>query len=354
MTTAVAEQPKQEITNPAKKFRNVAASIAGSLLKDWVGPEKAAEATGRISAALAASAASAKNPSDFYACTPQSIAQCVAIAALTDIMPGTGTTALAYVVPQRPRKNEAPQLQFNFSHRGLNALARRTGQTMIAVPVGHTDKIEVDESGGVNVVERDIDNPPTTEKELRGVVVQIVEINRGTTIARGWVPWKLIQQRKKMSRSASSQYSPWSNWPVEMAMKTAMHYAIARGWCVIDDAAAARGLTQEQNYDLLTQQRPQLLTEPQRSKSDALAAELASNDGTTDAEDDQQSPATEDEPQDVVTMEQNLLADIERCEDIEEANRINNDIEGAKVAGDIDASQAKALKEKLEAKAETL
>lgn len=220
------------------------------MLRDWVGEERAKESTGRISAALAAAAASARDPSDFYDCTPQSIGQCVAIAALTSIMPGTGAAALAYVVPQRARKGEQPQLQFMFSHRGLNALARRTGQTMIPIPVGHSDEIDVDADGGVRIVNRDIDNPPMTENDLRGVVVVVKEIASGKTITRGWVPKKVIDARKAVSRSASSQYGPWANWPVEMAMKTAMHYAISRGWCVIDDASATRGVSEEHQQDL--------------------------------------------------------------------------------------------------------
>src|SRR3990167_6862887 len=59
------------------------------------------------------------------------------------------------------------------------------------------------------------------------------------------MPKSLIEKRRAMSRSWNGngqKYSPWHNWPVEMAIKTAMHYAIGRGWCVIDDTDAARAL----------------------------------------------------------------------------------------------------------------
>ena len=235
----------------AAQFRDQTTKIAHSLFADWVGEERAREGTGRIAVAVSASAAAARDPKDFYACTPQSIATCIAVAALTGIMPSTGASALAYLIPQPARSGEPPMLQYMLSHRGLNALARRCGQTMIAVPISHSDEIKVDEFGQFQVVSRDIDNPPTTENELRGVVVIVKQLETGLATATGWVPKKLIDQRKAVSRSASSKYSPWSGWYVEMAMKTAMHYAVSRGWCVIDDTEAVRALATDQAADVV-------------------------------------------------------------------------------------------------------
>lgn len=238
-----------QISTPTA-FRQQATTIAYSLLKDWVGEDRAKEATGRIAVAVAASAAAARDPKDFYACTPSSVATCIATAALTGIMPSTGSASLAYLVPQPPRSGEPPQLQYMLSHRGLNALARRCGQQMIAVPVSHSDDIQSDAFGMMQVVSRDIDNPPTTEQELRGVMVLVRELSSGQVIAQGWVPKKIIESRKSMSKSAKSQYSPWAKWYVEMAMKTAMHYAISRGWCVIDDTEAVRAIRSDADADL--------------------------------------------------------------------------------------------------------
>ena len=238
-------------TLTAAEYRTQSTKIAHSLLADWVGEERAREAAGRIAVAVSASAAAARNPKDFYDCTPQSIATCIAVSALTGIMPSTGAAALAYLIPQPARSGEPPMLQYMLSHRGLNALARRCGQTMIAVPISHSDEIKVDEFGQFQVVSRDIDNPPTTEEELRGVVVIVKQLETGLVTATGWVPKKLIDQRKAVSRSASSKYSPWAGWYVEMAMKTAMHYAVSRGWCVIDDTEAVRALQTDQAGDLI-------------------------------------------------------------------------------------------------------
>lgn len=285
MSTNIPTQNAPSTTSkpPARKFRELATQIAGSMLRDWVGEERAGEATGRISAALAASAAAARNPQDFYECTPQSIGQCIAVAALTEIMPGTGATALAYLIPRRPRKGEQPQLQFQFSHRGLNALARRSGQTMIAIPISFRDELQVNEDGDVRVTNRDIDHPPSSQKELRGVIIAVKEIANGNTIYRGWVPVSVINIRR--DKSDSYQFAlrndwakatdPWHCWPVEMSMKAAMHYAISRGWCVIDDAAATRALSAEQAQDLrIVSRDPVPGIEDQRSASDELASQL--------------------------------------------------------------------------------
>lgn len=247
MSAIAPSKPAQTPTrNVPREFRAQAQRIAGDLLTSWVGDDRAKEATGRIAAALSASAASARNPQDFYDCTPVSVATCIAVAALTGIMPGTGPAALAYVVPQRARKGEVPQLQYSLSHRGLNALARRCGQTMIAVPIGHDDQVIVDADGEAMVVSMDIDSPPLTWDDLRGVVVVVKQLATGVVVHRGWVPKKLIETRRNMSRSfsgSSPQYSPWTTWPIEMAIKTGLHYAVARGWCVIDDTESARALS---------------------------------------------------------------------------------------------------------------
>ena len=249
----MSELTKPTATSPAK-FRKQAENIATSLLTEWVGVERAKEATGRIAAALAASAASARNPQDFYDCTPPSVATVVALSALTGIMPSTGATALAYAIPRRARRGEEPQLQYQLSHRGINALARRCGQTVIAVPISNRDEVDVDDSGELVVLNRDFDNPPMSWDDLRGVQILVKELGSGRVTFSGFVPRAVIEPRRAMSDSWSNErarpYSPWTKWPVEMAMKTAMHYAVGRGWCVIDDTAANRALTADQESDL--------------------------------------------------------------------------------------------------------
>jgi recombinational DNA repair protein RecT len=260
MNKVIAKRPEDngQMTNakpaqvPARAFRDSCTKMAASLLSDWVGDARAKEAAGRVASALSCAASAARDPSDFYNSTPQSVGAVIAISALTGIMPSTGASALAYAVPRRARKGEAPQLQYMLSHRGLNALARRCGSMMIAVPISHDDSIRCSDDGEIEIVDRDIDNPPVSLQELRGVVVIVKDIKTGMVLTRGWVPMKLIEARKKLSLSAGSDYGPWNVWPVEMAMKTAMHYAVSRGWCVIDDNEAVRALSMDTESDVQT------------------------------------------------------------------------------------------------------
>lgn len=253
-------------------FQKTATASAGKLLSQWVGEDRAREATGRMNAALVAVTTAARNPADFFACTPESVANAVAIAALTGIMPGgNASTSLAYVVPRRPRQGEKPQLQYSLSHRGLNAVARRCGQTMIATPISKNDDIDVDEAGEITIFRRDLDNPPQTYDELRGVVVTIKEIATGNITSKNWVPKKLIDPRREMSQAGNK--GPWGKWPVEMAMKTAMKYAVSRGWCVIDDTEAMRAISADDDIiegEIVTQRRPRAI--------EAVAQELPGNE----------------------------------------------------------------------------
>ncbi len=344
--TTEAQTPAKTASNsPARQFRRMASQIAKSMLTDWVGEERAQEATGRISAALAASAASARNPQDFYACTVDSIGRCVAIAALTEIMPGVGSTALAYLIPRRPRKNEQPQLNYQLSHRGLNALARRTGQTMIAIPIGKNDSLQVEQDGDVRVIDRDIDNPPTSDADLRGVIVVIRELSSGNTIFRGFVPVSLINKRRDTSDSYkfalrtewARATDPWHVWYVEMAMKTAMHYAIGRGWCVIDDNAASKAMSVEQAQDVSVVRPAVIEVDASESKSERIADELeeralAGSDAVNDAPEMSHDESVAEPPGDAHN-EPESLPPSERYEELKvliDSKRVKNTLLEAK------------------------
>lgn len=302
MSTAIKEtaadrrkrEAKQQLIQDGKAFRQRATAMSMAVLTGWVGEERAREAAGRLSAALAASAASARNPSDFYACTPDSVARCVAVSALTGIMPSVGAGSLAYLIPRRPRKDEPPQLNYQLSHRGMNALAGRAQRTMVAIPLGPNDKIEIDDSGEVRVIDRDIDNPVDDIEDLRGIMLIVKNTETGVTLSRNFVAKKLILARRAMSDAFNAKNGPsgpWVDWPIEMAQKTAMHYAIGRGWCVIDDTEALRALTADIDGDLAASDMPVGLEHdepPQKTlevKIKSAAAEITgkSNIDATDA-----------------------------------------------------------------------
>ncbi len=277
---SIANKPENKQLSAPQEFRQRSTAIAGVLLRDWVGEERAREATGRIATALSASAAAAKNPQDFYDCTPQSIAKVIAISALTGIMVSTGQAALAYAIPRRPRKGEPPQLQYQLSHRGIAALAKRAKLTLVAYPISIRDTVEMDDNSEVIVTARDFDNPPQSEEELRGVMVLVKSFDTGICLARGFVAKSIINVRRQQSDSYrfaemqgkewAKESSPWHKWYVEMAMKTAMHYAINRGWCVIDDTEAVRALQADAEGDY----SPVIVDTENRSRTESLAERL--------------------------------------------------------------------------------
>lgn len=246
--------------NPQAEFRATVTRFSESILSEWVGPDRASEAIGRVSTAIAAATAASKKPQDIYGCTPASVATVVAISALTGIMPGTGAGALAYIVPRSVRSGEPKQLCYQLSHRGLCALAERNGTKIVPIPVSVTDRIDVTIDGEVRVEEIDLDNPPVTEEELRGVIVLVKDRTTGRVIFTGFVPKKLINARRAVSQDYkySGERSIWGTWYVEQAMKTAIHYAVGRGWAVIDDTAIQRALTLDVEADAVRQpERPQ-------------------------------------------------------------------------------------------------
>jgi hypothetical protein len=252
MSTAVTNSDnKQPVLTPARQFRATCTAIATSLLTDWVGEERAADAIGRVSIALSAAAASSKKPDEFYNCTKESIGSVVAISALTGIMVGTTRNALAYAIPRRARKGEPPILRYELSHRGIAALAKRCDQALIPIPISYKDDIGVDDGGEAVVKSRDIDNPPATMDDLRGVVVLVKDRTSGIVTFRGWVPKSVIELRRNQSDAYrfalandwARESDPWHKWPIEQSMKTAMHYAVSRGWCVIDDVESVRALS---------------------------------------------------------------------------------------------------------------
>lgn len=363
------EQKEQTPVPTAAQFRDKTAKTAMSLLVGWVGPDRAAEATGRIATAISTAAATSKKPEEFYRCDPRSVGAVVAMAALTGIMVGTGATALAYAIPRRARKGEEPQLTYQLSHRGINALASRADQMMIALPIGMQDQIEVDDSGEVIVKYRDIDNPPTCEEELRGIVLVVKRASSGSVIYRGYVAKTLINKRRDTSDSYiyaekpennwAKSNSTWHQWYVEMAQKTAMHYAIGRGWCIIDDTDAARALSADVEADVVSVDaihHERIESKPIGMK--ALTERLGiDEDAGQEAESDLQADAVIDasntsEQQQKSTLAEQFLAKINTSVTAKRLNEIKGEVMESALNGAEKSALSAEINDKLEVLAE--
>ena len=103
--------------HPAHQFRNVVESKANDFLQAMVGTENGAAAAGRVALAFRQAA---QTNDRLYSCEPASVAQAVALSAMTGLMPG-GPLPDVYLLPR------GRNLQWQVSHRGFAKLAARNG-----------------------------------------------------------------------------------------------------------------------------------------------------------------------------------------------------------------------------------
>lgn len=184
---------------------------------------KAAEAATRVALAFDAARSAAKDPGKFDHCDDESKALCVADALITGLMPG-GPNAEAWLIPR------GSKLTFMPSHRGLCKLAIQAGYVVSAVPVHQNDIIDIE----VGEVVRHVTDPrryPTSLDHLLGVIVRVKHADSGSVLGDYWCPHDVIETRRtaKDFRGRKMTGLTWDKWPVEMAMKTAIRWAMARG-----------------------------------------------------------------------------------------------------------------------------
>lgn len=205
---------------PQQAFANDIERRAWYELRRLLGEEKGREATARVAIAFRQAAAVAKNPADLYRCSPDSVAACVALSAATGLMPG-GPTPGVYLVPK------GGTLQWWITHRGLMEMAAKAGYIVRSRPVFHGEVFEYEEGATLHVrhvPDLDADHKPD---DLRGVLVQVYRAADMTRLDAIYVSRSDIEKRRKSSQMATS--GPWKDWYVEMALKTAVKYAAARG-----------------------------------------------------------------------------------------------------------------------------
>ena len=203
---------------PAKHqaaFADKVSQLANAFLAQLVGPERVEQASGRL--ALAIRQAAASNPK-LYDCSLQSVAECVAKSALTGLMPG-GVKSLVWLIPRGNR------LEWQVSARGLQALAERQGwRSLTARPVHVDDHYEVVMGTEERIDHRPSGNWPESMDKLKAMYVKGTHAS-GLVVCAD-VPIGVIMARRAVGQSGNV----WTKWPVEMAQKTAVGWAIARGY----------------------------------------------------------------------------------------------------------------------------
>jgi len=212
--------------------------MASAMLLDLVGEERATEAAARVGMAFAAAHRAARNPRDIERCSPESIASAVALSALTGLMPG-GALPSVWLVPR------SGELQWMISHRGLMTLCRRAGYQLSAVPVGQADHIVV-EYGEVTEHRAAVGEEPTGLDDLAGVIVSCRRLSDGAILGRYWLPASAICKRA----SARGAGPVWRSWPLEMASKTAIKWACARGFVPVESIELDHALSADTRAEM--------------------------------------------------------------------------------------------------------
>lgn len=213
---------------PAIRFRSIVEDKAAEFLNTTLGTASGQEAAGKVALAFR-SAAQANDR--LYACDPASVAQAIALSAMTGLMPG-GPLPDVYLLP---RKN---QLQWFVSHRGYLKLMSRTGTRIRSRFVLEGETFEVKEGLHPDIVHvPDLDLEPTWESlKAVYVVAHYPDGNCDFVVVRK----KDIEKRRNNSDAwrRNKNTSPWGQWPVEMALKTGIRYAISRGLVYLDEQSS--------------------------------------------------------------------------------------------------------------------
>ncbi len=221
---------KNEMTEvsetPAQKYRRTMEGMARDMLKQIVPAERLTEATGRVGLAFRTAALA---NSDLYTASPVSVATALAMSAISGLMPG-GPMPQAYILP---RKEHGVQVcQWMISWRGMKTLVERTGARIQVVPVFEGDLFRVTRGLHADIIHEPIEDPEWDYETLRAVYVIVTHKDGSHSFEV--MGKNAIEARRRVS--AAKNTGPWAAWPIEMAMKTVIRYAISRGIAAIDES----------------------------------------------------------------------------------------------------------------------
>jgi phage RecT family recombinase len=232
----------QQNTTAAANYNRAVQRHMGEVLESLVGPERCKEAAGRFT--LAFRVAAAKAP-QLREAPPAQVAEAVALCALTGLMPG-GPLPDCYLIPRKSKhpstgKWTVPGLQWMLSFRGLRKLVERTGVELEVVPVFRGEDFAV-RRGLDPTIEHVPDYMGEVERTWENLALVYVVARRGR---KSPTRFEVISKADIEARRNSSDAwkrggsSPWKDWPIEMALKTAVRYAVSRGLVPLDDIGTA-------------------------------------------------------------------------------------------------------------------
>lgn len=267
--------------SPQQKFSRDVLSLAQSHLCKIAGEERGKQLAAQF--AMTFDAAARRDPK-ILDCTRDSIAQALATSIFTGLQAG-GPAPECYLIPRSNRRQvdgqwqSVSELNWMISWRGMLTLAGRSGYGIRAVCVHMGDTLTND-GDALDLLSW---APPKlvmgdgerTMDTLRGVVVVAYDKKTREFCGWEWVPNTTIVARRNVSdayqrgisttttegygRSKTTREktaeeiergraSPWFQWPLEMALKTGIRYAISRALVPIDVTMAA-AMTREDEDD---------------------------------------------------------------------------------------------------------
>lgn len=162
-------------------------------------------------------------------CSGESVAYCIALSAITGLMPG-GSRPDVWIIP---RKNHGQtEANWQLSAVGAKRLAFMSGYQVEAILVHTADVFRVARSSDGDTFhhEPSIDDEPTWEN-LRAGVIRV-------TSPAGLVTWEILRKAEIEKRRKKAQTDAvWREWPLEMAKKTLYLYGASREMWPLSEAA---------------------------------------------------------------------------------------------------------------------
>jgi len=214
--------------HPAHQFRNVVEAKASDFLQAMVGTEEGAKAAGRVALAFRQAA---QTNDRLYGCDPVSVAQAVALSAMTGLMPG-GPLPDVYLLPR------GKSLQWQVSHRGFSKLAARSGVRLRTKAVFESDTFNVIEGTDPSLEHV----PDLNAQQSWETLIAVYVVAHYKDGSKDFVVIRKADIEKRRANSdaykRNKNQSPWGQWPIEMALKTGLRYAFARGIVPMDDTTS--------------------------------------------------------------------------------------------------------------------
>ena len=179
-----------------------------------------------------------------YDCTAASVANCICLSALTGLLPGGAVPVVDLIPRQRSFKGprgwqKVTELNWQIGWRGYQALGEKLGVSLEPRLVFKTDKFDMRYGLTPDLIHvPDLDGERTWDN-VRGAYI-IVRLPNGTVkftdLTRSEIEKRrAVSQAWQYDEKNNKTSSPWSQWPLEMALKTIISYAARRGFFPLDE-----------------------------------------------------------------------------------------------------------------------